>query len=891
MPQKPRRQSRRRPRPRRGAGSSEPHLAGQADLFKVSLTLRMDRQASVLLDANGRKVAALASMHLRSTRTGADMQMTIRTRSTRVSTLMLFALFLASLFAFAAEAQDSAPVDWSGTWESSWRDGGARLILEQDGAAVTGTYPLFDGRIEAVAQGRELRGRWIQAERSGTFLFVQSRDGRSFAGRFGSGEWWTGARAVGEIANIAVDQSSPQAVMGGFLASANEAADGNLEAFAVAVAVMRPAGDEAQDFIDRFRLAQLLFDVVDQTTFRLWDLPHEPDDGADDDGARVLLEQAGTGETVEIAFTRREGRWYLSPPPARRLVSIRDRMRAARVESLGAADEGPLSTPRETMRSFLLSFRHSPGGDHEATRSALDLRGRPEVTRAHDGQLLAGYLKRVIDRTGYVIWQEIPDDPNSRVPYIHFRHPYGTVAIAPVETQDGVIWQFTPETLRSIREVYAAMEDMPVAPGLRVLPDDDIRFAIRSTLRGLAPGALVPLGPLERWQWGALGGVIIGATGAAWLAGWGMSALGRRAGGLRTQERTLGVGIDGWSVRSLATGIVLLVAGWFLALPDRFTVILATSGTLLVVLGLFLLGWRGIGAAAERYRRTERVTGHNLILLSLASGVLRGAALIAAVLALAHALSLPITGVLAGFGIGGIAVALAAQPTLQNLLSGFTLYADRPISVGDFCRFGDKMGTVEHIGLRSTQLRTLDRTVISVPNSQFLDMQLENFARRDRFLFTTTLQLRYETTPDQMRYVLVALRKLLIAHPIVLPDPLRVRFAGLGAHSLDVEIFAYILAADMDSFTTVREDILLRIMETVEEAGAQFAFPSMVHYNADDEGVDSDRVARAEALVAEWRREGSLPFPDFEWQTKAELSGSLDYPPQGSVQKRSDPRD
>jgi small-conductance mechanosensitive channel len=162
-------------------------------------------------------------------------------------------------------------------------------------------------------------------------------------------------------------------------------------------------------------------------------------------------------------------------------------------------------------------------------------------------------------------------------------------------------------------------------------------------------------------------------------------------------------------------------------------------------------------------------------------------------------------------------------------------------------------------------------------------MELENFTRRDRFYLSTTLQLRYETTPDQLRYVLAELRKLLIAHPMVLPEPMRVRFREFGAHSLDIELFCYILAADTDGFAAAREDVLLRIMSTVEEAGAQFAFPAIVSYAAKDVGPDPERVRRSEAEVEKWRAAETLPFPDFEWQTKAELSGTLDYPPVGSV--------
>lgn len=809
---------------------------------------------------------------------------------TRIIPVM--ALLLALLLSAPARAQDDGVADWSGPWETRWRGGGAALILEQDGATVTGTYPLYDGQIEARAAGRALRGRWIEPGRSGAFVFVQGRDGHSFTGRFGSGEWWTGERGgAADGPRFARDQSSPMSAMRSFLTAANAAVDGDLEAIGAAVALVRPL-EEADTETDRFTRARTLFTVIDQTTFRSWNLPRAADDDGDGTTATAVLEQAGTGERVPLTFVQAEARWFLQAPSLDRLKADRDRLRAARAATLSEPLDGTgPHTPRDAMREFLLSFRYDGDGANAAALATLDLRGRPEVTRAHDGEVLAGYLKRVIDRTGYVLWQEIPDDPVSARPYVHFEHPAGNIVIAPVETDGGVIWQFTPETLRTIRRVYAAVEDMPVAAGVSAPTDADVHFAIRDALRGIAPGSLAPLGPLERWQWIALGATLFLMLAAAEMANRAARAFSGGSGPSLPEDTPVGNATVAWSLRGLAAGLVLFAANWALGLPDDVSEGLTTIATVLGVIALFLLGWIGIGALAERYRVAERVRGHNLILLSLASGVLRGLLLVVAVAAIAHMLSLPVTGVLAGFGIGGIAFALAVQPTLQNLLSGFTIFADRPISVGDFCRFGDKMGTVEHIGLRSTRLRTLDRTVISVPNSQFLDMELENYARRDRFLFSTTLGLRYETTPDQLRYVLAELRKLLIAHPVVVPEPLRVRFVGLGAHSLDVEIFSYILASDMDSFAAMREDLLLRIVATVDAAGTQFAFPSVVQYNADDNGLAADRIAEAEARVARWRDAGELPFPDFEWQSKAEMSGSLDYPPEGSAMPRGDGAD
>lgn len=796
-------------------------------------------------------------------------------------------LFL--LLPVVAAAQDSV-ADWSGAWDSRWRDGGARLILEQDGAHVTGTYPIYNGRIEAQALGRTLEGRWIEGSRSGSFLFVQSRDGRSFSGRFQSGEWWTGLRAepVSER-RLRVDQSTPMETMRSFLNAANQAGPGNMEMLDTAAALIRPDGG-FQEGVDRFDHARRLIEVLDQITLRLWDLPQV----VEEDSVTVTLAQAGTAERVEIDFQRYQSRWYLVSPPALELEVIRDRLRAARGLRPGAgvlADPHILDSPRATMRSFLHGFgtvRNTSGGQIRAT---LDLRGIADLARDREGLIAAGYLKMVIDRVGYVVFQEIPDDPTSRTPYVHFEHPEGDIVIAPVQTEAGTIWQFTPETLERIRAVYAAMDDMPLASGLEEAGAPDLHFAIRRVIRGSLPALLMPFGPLERWQWLGLG------------LGMGLAALAALAGGQATMALSVRLRWTNrsaaptqylfalWAWRGIIAGTMLLGVTQLLGLPDEISGVFTTLSWLLVVLGAVLLAWQAIGGLAGRHARAERIGGHNLILLSLASGLSRIALLLGGGLLLAHLLSLPITGVLAGFGIGGLAVALAAQPTLQNLLAGFTLYADRPVSVGDFCRFGESMGTVEHIGLRSTRLRTLDRSVISVPNAQFLDLQLENYARRDRMRFATTLQLRYETTPDQLRFVLAELRKLLIAHPMVLPEPMRVRFSGFGAHSLDIEIFAYITSGDMDEYTAAREDVLLRIMAMVSEAGAQFAFPSIVQYQANDTPPDPQRTAHAEAAVADWRADETLPFPDFEWQTKAELSNTLDWPPTGSGQRQGFLRD
>jgi MscS family membrane protein len=246
-----------------------------------------------------------------------------------------------------------------------------------------------------------------------------------------------------------------------------------------------------------------------------------------------------------------------------------------------------------------------------------------------------------------------------------------------------------------------------------------------------------------------------------------------------------------------------------------------------------------------------------------------------------------VTALIAGLGVGGIAVALAAQKTIENLFGGLTLYGDRPVRVGEFCRFGDKVGTVEEIWIRSTRVRTLDRTVGTIPNAEFSNLQLENSARSDRMRLFAMIGVRYETTPDQLRYILVEVRKLLYAHERVTPDPSRIRFVGFGAYSLDMEIFAYVKTSDWSEFLGIREDIYLRIMDIIEASGTGFAFPSQTLYLGKDAAPAAERATEVAEEVRRWRERNEIFLPNFPPERIAEIESTLAYPAEGSPDRRA----
>ena len=289
----------------------------------------------------------------------------------------------------------------------------------------------------------------------------------------------------------------------------------------------------------------------------------------------------------------------------------------------------------------------------------------------------------------------------------------------------------------------------------------------------------------------------------------------------------------------------------------------------------------------EQLQEQQRFS--TITMLPLAGRTLKIAVSLLASITLIQNLGVNVTALLAGLGVGGIAIALAAQKTLENLLGGVLLILDHPIRVGDDCQFGTQRGVVEDIGLRTTKIRTADRSLLSVPNSDFAQMQLENFSSRDRIRFFITLSLRYETTADQVRCIIIELRKILYAHPKVDKDPARVRLAGFGTYALNIDVVAYILTTEHAEFTGIREDLLLRFMDVIEKSGTRLAIPSQTTYFLPDAKPDPQKIQIAEMQVEKWRRANEMPIPEFSESQIEEIDDTLDYPPKGSVKGSGGP--
>ena len=529
-------------------------------------------------------------------------------------------------------------------------------------------------------------------------------------------------------------------------------------------------------------------------------------------------------------------------------------------------------TPRSSVRGFL-----SAAKDRDYARAAeyLDLRSLPADAGGSEGPELARQLRIVLDQTLWIDVDSLSTDPEGdqkdnlsvvreRVGRISAEGKTYDLYLQRVPRGDGAyIWKFADLTVEQIPQLYQ-------------------QFGYGQLERFL-PGWMFDISILgiNLWLWAAVLALAIVLFPVAMLV---------------TRLLTLGLRVlnaegAGQFERLFSGPISLLI--WTVMVRNAATVLgssvalsaLSQARTVQVI-ALAWLFMRVVDFSVQRAGTNleRKGLGGTRVLLMPVSRLVKFIALAGAVLLWLDNAGYKVTTLLAGLSISGVAVALASQKSLENIFGAITLFTSQPVKVGDFCRFGDKIGTVEEIGLRATRIRTLERTVITVANAEFANLHLDNFSARDRFWYHPTLQLRYETTPDQIRYVLVEVRKMLYAHPKVLAQPLHVRFKGFGEYSLDIEVFSYMGVKEYDESLEVAEDLNLRIMDIVSESGSDFAFPSEVQYSLPGKALDEDRAKAVSLKVKEWKAKRELYLPSFPAEKIAAIKNSLEYPVEGSPQ-------
>lgn len=702
---------------------------------------------------------------------------------------MSMRLLVYALVLIGAMGASAAAPSWTGTWDTRWRDGGARMELVQRGDTVSGAYPAYGGRIEGKVTGRELRGHWTEGPRTGALTFVLSTDGENFMGRFDTGEWWTGGRVQPRDRSVVLDQAGARQALRTFLQAGNAARSGSVDDWAKAAAVMDfgPASATLAPG-EKLAAARTLFELVDQTTFPLWPIPGRR---AKDGRLDLQLKQAGTNVVLPLSLVHGgDGLWRVLNPPDD-LGKLREALLARSGGRLPPPDDiKRRATARDAFRSFVAGFSDWDGGGRAQVLDSLDLSGVSDATKAFEGELTAAYMNETIDRIGQILPQEIPDDPQNRIPYVIFSHPAGTMVLAPTNpagAADGAGWRFTADTVRSARDLYTAIEDMPEIAG-GVLPDVPLTFMhIRGWVRGVSPALLARIGPLEIWQCLGLAALLLASVAISWVLSFALLAslrliVGGRRGVSERQFR--------WPLRLTLALLMYHFAAPVLGLPEGVRRVLTGATDVLLAMAIM---WGGIklidtfGAGALR-RADATSSSMDEILISLVLAALKLVLLACGLLFIAQALGIPYSGVLAGLGIGGLAVAFASKETLSNVFGAGILVADRPFRRGDYIEAGEAKGTVEHVGIRSTRVRTGEDSLIVVPNGKLADATVNNLGTRRHRVVKVKLLVGHGTPVETLDTFMEQLRSRIAAVPNVKPDSVQVGVGGLGPEGIEVNL-------------------------------------------------------------------------------------------------------
>ncbi len=512
-------------------------------------------------------------------------------------------------------------------------------------------------------------------------------------------------------------------------------------------------------------------------------------------------------------------------------------------------------TVREQIKEGLILLNRA--------KDCLDLSEIPSALKRDTGLEGVVLLKEILARIEVPPYDEIPDAESIAAAddeLTRWRLPQTKIDIVKVESGSRVgEFLFSPETVAQLREFYQRIKTLPYKPGTTkgffkfwFYTPGRLNFLLPYNFFPLVPSWMkVVYGQQALWQWIGLGFCLFVTF---WIPYQSFRSKWGRANRFESPEPTwsklwpfiitlgsLAVGtffIDFWLnigrelLLNLLTALDILF--WIMATITIFHFGNALAET---IIASTLVRSRSLNASAIRtfFRLLSLIIGTIILILEFED------------------VGISLFPILAGLGFGGLALALAARPTLENIIAGLLLFADRPVKVGEYCRFGGQEGTVLNIGLRSTRIFALNGDIISLPNSNFSELELVNKSRRTRILLRQIIGLRYETTSEQLRYVLVKLRSMLLAHPKLIEESVRVRFIKYSDYAKDVEIFAYVHTGDWIEFLEIQEDVLLGVEDIIERAGTGFAFPSQTTYIARDQGLDQELSRAAEAEVQAWR--------------------------------------
>lgn len=486
--------------------------------------------------------------------------------------------------------------------------------------------------------------------------------------------------------------------------------------------------------------------------------------------------------------------------------------------------DNDLSSPRQTMKTFLTAMESVQSGNRHGWDLAikcLDLSEFSPFVRDSQGQDLAVKLLGIINRTRYVIYENIPDYQEGES-YKFRKDEAGEVTISHL----GKNWKFSKSTVKQIPELYRLLENERIVKGVTSAEN----LSLSLTIRQKVPEFLKQQRFLvEDWQW--LGIVLV--LGIGYLLKLVLAIIFNLIARRLFDKLTFLASAENFKKAATPAAYFVLasavkIATSFLDLsPNLESYILVFLNVVQVITGMLIL-YRVLDVVAELLvlKASKTSTTVDDLLIPLFQKISKVLLIILTVILVANAFNFNVTGLVAGLGLGGLAFALAAKDTVENLFGSVTVLLDQPFATGDYINLEGVEGTVEHIGLRSTRLRTPDNSLISVPNSRLISSMVNNLGARRYRRIRTTISITYDTPVVKIEEFCDGIRNLIRTSPVTRKDYFHVHLNQLAASSLDILLNVYLEVPDYSIELEERGKLLLDIIKLAESMGIEFAFPT-----------------------------------------------------------------
>jgi MscS family membrane protein len=471
----------------------------------------------------------------------------------------------------------------------------------------------------------------------------------------------------------------------------------------------------------------------------------------------------------------------------------------------------------------------------ELARRTLNLSELPAALAESLSMYHVLQLKEVLDRLELPDFESIPDAAAMESEtFKRWTLPGTEITIARVEqgTRAGE-YLFSPDTVERLPEFYRRIKHLPYQPGASAGWYERYRYGGAGLRRvipykwmmALPDWAKVNILDQPVWRWIGLVVVLFSATVLFLLIRRIATAWARR--GIESELRTQ------WSRLIWAGSLLILIP----VVAHVLTVNLRLSSHVLEVSTLSLWGvftltltwvvWLGSNVLAESV-----VSSQQMLAGSIDSQLIRlGLRLIATILSItilvvgAQQLGIPAYSVIAGLGVGGIAVALAAKDSLANLIGSLLIMFEKPFRVGHWIKVDDIEGIVESIGFRSTRIRTFYNSLVSIPSNHLVNSTIDNMAMRKLRAVRTILHISYNTPADKAEHFVSMIRQLVENDPYTYKKWFRIRFDDFGEYGLSILVNFLLDVPDNKVEQKERQRMLLQILKLAESMDIQFAIP------------------------------------------------------------------